>query len=243
MDIYRLAGFHRLPQTQRSPYHRGPHRLTKMTEAASQQVSRLNQHPPTSPATYKPPTRRQLPTISYDNKNFPSLPRKQAQFQARVQTTTQPSTTPQPTARSDPVNSHLNEKLLALEKQVNQQQEHITNLQQQLQQQQDAIQRLTTLTEDQQKNVNNLTESVNQLTNSVTKLEKLATTILQNLRKDPPTPDNDQPIKRSRLRSDDSSTAHLYRPPPDVLTLDDTTMEQDHPNASPSNSLQSSSNE
>ena len=205
-----------------------------MTEAASQQAQRLNQQMPPDHISKPVGTRRQSTTITYTESNFPRLPRKQGSQQSTHNTlskTTLPTTNP--SNNQDIAIDSLNAKLKTLEQQVQQQEEKLTTLQNHLQQQQEAIQRLTQLAEDQQRNVTKLTESVNQLMTTVTNLEHTTNTILQYQRKDPPSPDVEQPIKRSRLRSEDTNSAHLYRPPPEDVLSDEQNMDQEDPNESP----------
>ena len=60
-----------------------------------------------------------------------------------------------------------------------------------------------------------LTESLTSLTNTVTKMETTMSQILNLHRKDPPSPDQEQPIKRSRIRNADTSPNHYNHCPQD----------------------------
>jgi len=225
VEIYQQAGFHQLPQTQKSPFHRGPHRLTKITEAANKQVQMLQKQAVPTIQPQKILQRRNTPTIVYDNNHFPSLPVAQRASSTSTNATSKSSTTPNIPSRQS---STLTNRLDSLETRVQNQKDQLVAIQHQLQEQQDSLQRLTKIVEDQQQLMTTLQETVRQLTTSMSNTEKIMTQLLQFHRKDPPTPDSQQPVKRSRLRTASTSPGQAND------ALQDTDMsEQDNWEASP----------
>jgi len=205
VDIYQQSGFHRLPQTQKSPFHRGPHRLTKMSEAATHHFNKLQQQETPTVTSQPKIQRRPLPQITYATTQFPSLPKITRAPGPSSSQTANPHTKTSSTPTIDPT---YKTRLDVLENKVQHQQDQLEKIQQQLNEQQEAIQRITKIVEDQQKLTATLQESISQLTTTVTNMEKIMTQILQFHRKDPPTPDQEQPIKRSRYHQETPSPDH-----------------------------------
>ena len=212
------------------PFKLGPHRLTKLSEAASTHAAQLKDH--SIPASFPNMTsiKKSPVTITYDQQNFPSLPRRSRQSDS---STNPPATVNSNTSSSKDKPSsqeQTNGRIKELETQMSQQQDKLNNIQTQLQDQQQQIQRLTNLIEEVQQITTKLTDAVQQLTNSVTQLEKTTTALAKIQRKDPPSPTIDQPIKRGRLNQEDTNPAHLYRTLPDNNDINDTNWDYDSPN-------------
>ena len=173
-----------------------------MSEAASQHINNLQHHAVPS-ITSQPPIKRRPPTnISYTKQSFPSLPkvnRSQESYSSIAKNLSSKSTTQTEVAHRD------KQRLEEMEKKIQQQQEQLEHIQLQLTEQQTSIHRLTKVIEDQQQITVTLQQAISQLTTTVNNMEQIMTQLLQFQRKDPPSPDPVQPIKRSRLRQDASS--------------------------------------
>ena len=175
-----------------------------MTEAASQNASILQQH--SVPVLTKKSTqvRKQPVIIKYDNRTFPPLTRGSTSKPTTSSSTDKPQDKqlpPPPILASDVQKNRLD----ALELQVQEQNQKLQQLQQAIEAQQTSIQRLTDLLEDQKKNSVILTESLNHLTTTVNTIDSTMKQMLQLQRKDPPTPEQEQLIKRSRIHNANTS--------------------------------------
>jgi len=167
IDIYRQAGFHRLEQTQHMPFSRGPHRLTKLSEAASSHASQLKNQVITGPIPTKVPApSRSTLRFTYDPQSFPSLktrsqlkssePPRKVSFSSVI-------TTPK-TTESIPTN--IQNQFDDLNTKINAQNARLDELQVQLTEQQNSIQQLRKAAEDLQQ----ATEKINDVVGLIGKL-------------------------------------------------------------------------
>ena len=242
VDIYHQAGFSRLSQTKKSPFHRGPHRLTKMSEAAATHIHQLKHQvvPTTIP---KIAAVRPTPVhINYDDSHFPPLPSKTPLRTTKTATATSHNGQPS-SAKSIPKTSSLRDnRMEELEKKILLQHNTMTNLQTQIQEQQSSLDRLTKMLETQQQTITALTTAVQQLTDNMKTFETVINTMTPIHRKDPPPPSPDHPIKRVRIREDNSSSAAIDRYYLDSDMDETTNWESQDPNMTVPNSSHANHN-
>jgi len=235
-DIYRQSAFHKLPQTQHTPFHRGPHRLTKLSEAAATHATTLKNQDITGLSQKRILTvrKRVPPPIVYDESQFPPLDHIKRQSpgpsQSNVATASKLQTTDL-TQIQDQLRT-LTSKFSELEQQVEKQQEQLTQLTQTVTTQQTSINKLTSLIEAQHATTTTLQEAVIKLTENVTHLKELNTTFVHSQQRTSPSPEREQITKRLKTHEDHSSPAHLFRPVGDEDMAETENWEQDHPNMS-----------
>ena len=224
-----------MEQTRRSPFHRGPHRLTKLSEAAAQhaKILQVQQTQGPIPALPRRGMMHATSKIAYDHKNFPALPSKSNKSNI---THNQPNSTtsPPPTMPTPPPQdySNLTARITALETNLKAQQDQINTINKKLNDQQQAIERLTGLIETQQQTTDELKDAILTLTTSVSNLEKINKQILENTSTHKPSPDHEKPGKRFKLRTEETSPTNLLSRIPDDPMMDATAWESQSPNMS-----------
>ena len=220
-------------QTCRAPFHRGPHRLSKLSEAASQHAQHLqNQNiQGTVLPQSRPPTTRASAKIIYDAKSFPSLPVRQEKNKPKT-----PSPDDQQTREKAPSGtppSEFNEvfdRIQVLEQAMKVQQQEIQNINKTIKEQQQAIANLATLVTTQQQTIDQLKEAIIQLTTTVSNLEKITTHYFDKNNSAKPSPEYETPGKRPKIRTDENSPKHPSRTFADDPMEDTSTWETQTPN-------------
>ena len=240
IDIYYQEGFDKLEQTRRSPFHRGPHRLTKLSEAASQHAQHLQLQKSTGPPPppIRPPPTRASAKLVYDLKQFPPL-----STHTRVRTqpiSVRPPTTTDESTKSTPIPPSISKRLEALESSIKQQQQQIGIINTTLTDQQQAIEKLTTLLTTQQETITEFKEAVLTLTQSVTTLKQVTTKLLETSTSNQSSPDHEKAGKRIKIRTDETSPTNIRRPILDDPMEDVNQWESQTPNMTQPNSRSSS---
>ena len=196
---------------------------------------------PTNMPSHKPKTRSTI-NITYNNKHFPPLSHNKSTSKPKASSIQQHHTSASTSTTSSvptPITT-MKERLDKLEQQVQEQQTQLTKLQTIIKEQSDSFQQLTKMIEDQAATTATLTDNIRTLTQSFATMEQMMHQILQFHKKSPPSPDHEQPLKRSRLRYGEISPAHLDRSLPDDYLHANTQWEHSDPNMSESNSIVSS---
>ena len=238
IEIYQQAGCHKLAQTKKMPFSRGPHRLTKLSEDASHHVQQLQTQVITGPIQTKVHhTRRPPIRITYDAQNFPPLPQKRAPSRTP---TVAPGTSNSPIEHeSTSEYNELKTQMASLEAKVEAQNERMQLLQQQLTEQQQSLQKLHHLTAVQQQTSEKFHDALNTLNASIASLQDLSTKILQN-QQSTSSPRSVQPLKRAKFSDGAGSPSNrLQTIATDPMDATDH-WEDNDPNMSPPHSRASS---
>ena len=235
IDIYKQAGFDTLEQTRRSPFHRGPHRLSKLSEAAAQHAQHLQaqQVQGIFPTSHRPPLTRASVKLTYTTKNFPPLPSRHSKTREGTNkntSSTEVISAKQSTTPSIP--QEFQDRLTKLEQTMIDQQREIQNINKTLTEQQQVMDRLTKMVETQQQTIEQLKDAVLKLTTTATHLEQITTKVFHQHSTNKPSPEYDQPGKCLKFRTDDNSPQSTRRPILDDPMEDDGHWESQTPNMS-----------
>jgi len=242
IDIYTQAGFQRLSQTQKMPFKRGPHRLTKLSEAAASHAQHLTAQVVTgqTPSRAQVPAPRKLLPIIYDTTQFPPLSSRAGNAHTSRTKVSESTTSGDKTnLPKTPIDAAVSSKFHEMEAKMKEQSDKIEQLHQKITEQSASLTTLYQLIETQESNTSQIKEALSTMAMSISKLEQITTKIHQH-QQDNLSPAQTNTIKRSKVQTEDSSPSHQYR------TIHDDPMDaseqwhQQDPNMSPPHSRSSS---
>jgi len=232
-SLYYQSHFHKLPQTQKTPFHRGPHRLTKLSDAAKTHATHLTkQDIPDDILTRVPRSTRRAPfRVTYDTHAFPHLPQK------RMQKSSPPTATPSthatsvaPTPANSPAIDALLKRIEDMEDKMQAQREQIHTLSNTIKSQQEAIEKLLSRVEDHQHATTSNNEALKLMSTTVGKLERSISILIQQQHPSQDSPEKAQPLKRMKSKETNDSPSAIFQPLPEETMADTEACSSDSPN-------------